>query len=64
MVGLATRGESETDRPALAFRQPVARWMSPLLKPRIRRTARNLWADDLAYARRRYELRQRGELPG
>ena len=42
----------------------VARWMSPLLKPGIRRTARKLWVDDLAYAERRYELRQRGEFPG
>ncbi len=42
----------------------VARWMAPLLKPGIRRTARQLWVDDLAYAQRRYELRQRGEFPG
>ena len=25
----------------------VAKWMSPLLKPGIRRTARKLWVDDL-----------------
>ncbi len=49
-----------SDRPG--FR--VARWMSPLLKPSIRRTARQLWVDDLDYAERRYELRQRGEFPG
>ena len=49
-----------SDRPGFA----VARWMSPLLKPGIRRTARKLWVDDLAYAERRYELRQRGEFPG
>jgi Domain of unknown function (DUF5914) len=42
----------------------VARWLSPLLRPGIRRTARKLWVDDLAYAERRYELRQRGEFPG
>jgi hypothetical protein len=41
----------------------VARSMAPLLKPSIRRTARKLWVDDLAYAERRYELRQRGEFP-
>ena len=29
----------------------------------IRQTARG-WVDDLAYAERRYELRQRGEFPG
>ncbi len=49
-----------SDRPG--FR--VARWMSPILKPGIRRTARQLWVDDLAYAERRYDLRQRGEFPG
>lgn len=42
----------------------VARWMAPVLRPGIRRTARKLWVDDLAYAQRRYELRQRGEFPG
>jgi nitrite reductase/ring-hydroxylating ferredoxin subunit len=42
----------------------VARWLSPLVRPGIRRTARKLWVDDLAYAERRYELRQRGEFPG
>lgn len=42
----------------------AARWFSPLLKPMIRRTARQLWVDDLAYTERRYDLRQRGEFPG
>ncbi len=49
-----------SDRPG--FR--VARWLSPVLKPGIRRTARQLWVDDLDYAERRYDLRQRGEFPG
>jgi hypothetical protein len=49
-----------SDRPGFQ----VARWLSPLLRPGIRRTARKLWVDDLAYAERRYELRQRGEFPG
>jgi hypothetical protein len=34
------------------------------VRPGIRHTARKLWVDDLAYAERRYELRQRGEYPG
>ena len=42
----------------------VARWLSPLLVPAIRRTARQLWMDDRDYAERRYELRRRGEFPG
>jgi len=49
-----------SDRPGFA----AARWASPLLKPMIRRTAKQLWVDDLAYAERRYELRRRGEFPG
>ena len=49
-----------SDRPGFQ----VARWLSPLVRPGIRRTARKLWVDDLAYAERRYELRQRGEFPG
>jgi hypothetical protein len=40
----------------------VARWLSPLVRPVIRRTARKLGVDDLAYAERRYELRQHAEL--
>jgi Domain of unknown function (DUF5914)/Rieske [2Fe-2S] domain len=46
-----------SDRPGFQ----VARWMSPLVKPGIRRTAGKLWVDDLAYAERQYELRRRGE---
>ena len=42
----------------------VARWLAPVLRPGIRRTARRLWVDDLAYAERRYALRARGEYPG
>jgi hypothetical protein len=49
-----------SDRPGFQ----VARWLSPLVRPGIRHTARMLWVDDLAYAERRYELRQRGEFPG
>jgi hypothetical protein len=48
-----------SDRPGF----PVARWLSRLLRPGIRHTARKLWVDDLAYAERRYKLRQRGEFP-
>jgi nitrite reductase/ring-hydroxylating ferredoxin subunit len=49
-----------SDRPGFA----LAHWMGPLLKPGIKRTARKLWVDDLAYAERRYALRVRGEYPG
>ena len=42
----------------------IASWLSPLLVPAIKRTARQLWVDDRAYAERRYELRHRGEFPG
>jgi nitrite reductase/ring-hydroxylating ferredoxin subunit len=42
----------------------LARWMAPLLRPSMKKTARRLWVDDLAYAERRYELRMRGEFPG
>lgn len=49
-----------SDRPGFQ----VARWMSPVLRPSIIRTAKKLWVDDLAYAERRYELRMRGEYPG
>jgi len=49
-----------SDRPGFA----VARWMKPVLRPGIKRTARKLWVDDLAYAERRYALRMRGEFPG
>jgi nitrite reductase/ring-hydroxylating ferredoxin subunit len=46
-----------SDRPG--FR--VARWLAPMIRPGIRRTARRLWVDDLAYAERRYRLRVRGD---
>ncbi len=49
-----------SDRPGFS----VARWLSPVLRPSIVRTAKRLWVDDLAYAERRYELRMRGEYPG
>ncbi|MFX4272169.1 DUF5914 domain-containing protein [Propionibacteriaceae bacterium Y1685] len=35
----------------------VARLAAPLLRPAMRRTAATLWVDDLAYAERRYALR-------
>ncbi|HEY9289798.1 MAG TPA: DUF5914 domain-containing protein [Microlunatus sp.] len=38
--------------------------LGPLIRPAIRRVARRLWVDDLAYAERRYRLRRRGEFPG
>jgi hypothetical protein len=44
--------------PRLGFR--LARPFAPLVRPAMRRTARQLWRDDLAYAERRYELRRRG----
>lgn len=43
--------------PRAGFR--AARGLSRLLRPAIRRTARQLWVDDLAYAERLYELRRR-----
>jgi hypothetical protein len=42
----------------------LARWLAPLVRPSMKRTARRLWVDDLAYAERRYALRMRGEFPG
>jgi hypothetical protein len=57
MVTEATIAHS--GRPGFA----IARWMAPLLRPSIRKTARRLWVDDLLYAERRYELRARGEFP-
>ncbi len=42
----------------------LASRLSWLLRPGIKRTARRLWVDDLAYAERRYQLRARGEFPG
>ncbi|GAA5035533.1 DUF5914 domain-containing protein [Terrabacter aeriphilus] len=42
----------------------VARALSPLLRPAVASTARRLWVDDLAYAERRWLLRDRGETVG
>lgn len=63
-VGLDERGRHRTmmteatiahsDRPG--FR--AARALQAALRPLIRRTARQLWVDDLAYAERRYALRR------
>lgn len=36
----------------------AARLLAPLIRPAIRRTAGQLWVDDLAYAERRYLLRR------
>ncbi|OYO18313.1 2Fe-2S ferredoxin [Enemella dayhoffiae] len=36
----------------------LARRMGPLVRPLIRRSARQLWVDDLAYAERRFALRE------
>ncbi|EIE98713.1 DUF5914 domain-containing protein [Saccharomonospora glauca] len=36
----------------------LARRLAPALRPLVRRTARRLWRDDLAYAERRYALRR------
>ncbi len=58
MVTEATIAHSE--RPGFK----AARWMAPLLRPGMRKTARRLWVDDLLYAERRYALRERGEYPG
>jgi Domain of unknown function (DUF5914) len=49
----------QSDRPEFA----VARWMSPPPRPGIRRTARKLGVDDLAYAERRYGLKKALRLP-
>jgi hypothetical protein len=49
-----------SDRPGFQ----VARWLSPLLRPGDPAYCPQLWVDDLVYAERRYELRQRGEVPG
>lgn len=42
----------------------VARAAAPLLRPLMRAAAGRLWRDDLAYARRRWELRDQGRFPG
>lgn len=39
----------------------VAKRMGALLRPVMRQTAARLWVDDLVYAERRHEVRQRGE---
>lgn len=39
----------------------VARAMAPLLQRGMRRSAGQLWVDDIAYAERRYALRARGD---
>jgi hypothetical protein len=49
-----------SDRPGFS----VARWLTPVLRPSIVKTAKRLWVDDLDYAERRYDLRMRGEFPG
>ncbi|SFE37554.1 Rieske [2Fe-2S] domain-containing protein [Actinopolyspora alba] len=47
-------------RPGFRMALPAA----GLLRPLMRRVALRLWADDLAYAERRYELRSTGRFPG
>ncbi|MEU4800351.1 DUF5914 domain-containing protein [Streptomyces sp. NPDC023327] len=42
----------------------LARAAAPLLRPLMRRTAGRLWRDDLAYAERRWALRDTGRFPG
>lgn len=42
----------------------VARAAAPLLRPLMRASAGRLWRDDLAYAERRWELRDSGRFPG
>ncbi|MGW0936743.1 DUF5914 domain-containing protein [Streptomyces sp. NPDC002666] len=42
----------------------LARAVAPALRPLMRRTARRLWRDDLAYAERRWALRRTGRFPG
>jgi hypothetical protein len=39
----------------------VARRLQGLLRPMMARTAEQLWVDDMAYAERRWQLRDRGE---
>lgn len=47
---------AHSDRPGFG----VARTLGAALRPLIRRTARQLWIDDIAYAERRYALREGG----
>jgi len=49
-----------SSRPGFA----AARRMAPLLRPLMRRAALRLWRDDLAYAERRWQLRNEGRFPG
>ncbi|QLH20149.1 DUF5914 domain-containing protein [Streptomyces sp. Rer75] len=49
-----------SDRPGFA----VARAAAPLLRPLMRAAAGRLWRDDLAYAERRWALREAGRFPG
>ncbi|MFF7655597.1 DUF5914 domain-containing protein [Streptomyces sp. NPDC007983] len=49
-----------SDRPGFA----VARAAAPLLRPLMRAAAARLWRDDLAYAERRWALREAGRFPG
>ncbi|WP_331453728.1 DUF5914 domain-containing protein [Streptomyces sp. SS162] len=42
----------------------LARAAAPVLRPLMKRTAGRLWRDDLAYAKRRWELRGTGRFPG
>jgi nitrite reductase/ring-hydroxylating ferredoxin subunit len=42
----------------------LARAAAPALRPLVRRTAARLWRDDLAYAERRWSLRDAGRFPG
>lgn len=49
-----------SDRPGFL----LARRATPALRPLMRRAAARLWRDDLAYAERRWELREAGRFPG
>ncbi|MEU0844505.1 DUF5914 domain-containing protein [Streptomyces sp. NPDC005962] len=49
-----------SDRPGFA----VARAAAPLLRPLMRAASGRLWRDDLAYAERRWALRESGRFPG
>lgn len=49
-----------SERPGFA----VARASATLLRPLMRRAAGRLWKDDLAYAERRWQLRDCGRFPG
>jgi hypothetical protein len=60
----AFRGLGRHNRVLGPARLPGRALVVALVWPGIRHTARKLWVDDLAYAERRYELRQRGEFPG